>query len=175
MRPGSVSGGSSAMCHWACPPPASAMAPGASAVLAEKSGSSLRGNLPSRKLVPCGTGAHFTSNRRARVTMRAILLFRGSIALVQAATLLIFGLHVDSDVIAGGGKAGVSSTTRTTEKLPSSLDAVSDHLAAAVHTHRRQLVNRAFETVEDMPISCCDHFKTQRVIVAADFTFSHVL
>ena len=94
---------------------------------------------------------------------------------MPAAKVLIFGLHVRLDVIPGVGKAGVSSTTGTTEKLPSSLDAVSDHLAAAVLARRGQLVNRAFETVEDMPISCCDHFKTQRVIVAADFTFSHVL
>ena len=77
------------------------------------------------------------------------------------------------DVVACLGKACVAGTVRTAEESAAALDAVTDHLASAVLAHGRQLMNRAFKAVEDVPVTSRDHLKAEMVIVAADFTFRH--
>jgi hypothetical protein len=53
------------------------------------------------------------------------------------------------------------------------LDSVSDNLAAAMLTHGRKLVDRAFKAVEHVMLTGSDHFERQVIVVAADLTFCH--
>jgi hypothetical protein len=53
------------------------------------------------------------------------------------------------------------------------LDAMADDLASAVAAYRRQAVDRAFETVEDVSCAACDHLERQVVVVSAHFALSH--
>jgi len=57
--------------------------------------------------------------------------------------------------------------------LVTSFDAVTDYLAIAVGTGRRQHVNRAFEAVKGLPLSGRDNLKRLVVIVPANIAFSH--
>jgi hypothetical protein len=50
---------------------------------------------------------------------------------------------------------------------------VAYDLAAAVLTDRGQLVNRAFEAVERMGMTCGDHLKREVIVVAADLADGH--
>src|SRR5271166_38170 len=53
------------------------------------------------------------------------------------------------------------------------LDSVADHLASALGADRGELVDRALEAVEDMPLPRRDDFEGQVIFVAADFTLRH--
>ena len=53
------------------------------------------------------------------------------------------------------------------------LDAMSDDSALAVRAGRRQCVNRALETVEDVGFSGVNHLKRLVVVVSADFALGH--
>jgi hypothetical protein len=53
------------------------------------------------------------------------------------------------------------------------LDTMSDDSALAVRAGRRQCVNRALETVEDVRFSGVNHFKGLVVVVSADFAYGH--
>ena len=59
---------------------------------------------------------------------------------------------------------------RATEEVPAAFDAVPDDLAFTVLAYGSQLVDRAFEAVEDVPVSRCDYLETEFIHVAANFT-----
>jgi hypothetical protein len=67
----------------------------------------------------------------------------------------------------------LSGTMRAAEISCFGFDAVTDYSTAAVGTNRRQLVNRALETIENVTVSRCNHFKCQIIIVAANFALCH--
>jgi hypothetical protein len=54
------------------------------------------------------------------------------------------------------------------------LDAMPDDPTAALRADRGQLLDRAFEAVEDVLPARRDHLESQVIIVAANFTLSHV-
>jgi hypothetical protein len=54
-----------------------------------------------------------------------------------------------------------------------SLNAMPHDLAAAVLTHRSQLVYGTFEAVERMTVASRDYLEREIVVVTADFTSSH--
>jgi hypothetical protein len=62
---------------------------------------------------------------------------------------------------------------RTAEQLASPFRSMSDDLAAAMLANRSKFVDRAFKAVEHVTVTSGNHLKTERVIVAADFTFRH--
>jgi len=51
--------------------------------------------------------------------------------------------------------------------------AVTDNFASAIRTNRREPVNRAFKTIEDVTVSRRNYLKSQIIIVAANFTLCH--
>ncbi len=51
---------------------------------------------------------------------------------------------------------------------------VADDLTTTVIAHRRQLLDRTLEAVEDVRLSRRDDLKGEMIIIAADFTLSHV-
>jgi hypothetical protein len=53
------------------------------------------------------------------------------------------------------------------------LDAVSDDPATAVSADRRQLLDRAFEAIEDVLFARRDYLERQVIIVATNFTLGH--
>lgn len=53
------------------------------------------------------------------------------------------------------------------------LDAVPDYPATAIGADRRELMNCAFETIENVPLARRDDFKSQIIIIAANFALSH--
>jgi len=61
----------------------------------------------------------------------------------------------------------------TTEDFSIRFDAVADDTAIAVRANRRQCVDRALETVEDVTLSANDYFKRLVILVFANFAFSH--
>ena len=76
-------------------------------------------------------------------------------------------------MIDGAGNAGSLCAVRAAEERRTGFDAVADDAAAAVIADRRELVDRALEAVEHVPLPGRDHFERQVVVVAADFTLSH--
>src|SRR5215813_4802254 len=70
--------------------------------------------------------------------------------------------------------SGFARATGATIKRVLGLDAVPDDLAAAVSADRRQLLDRAFEAVEDVLSARRDHLEGQIIIVTANFTLGHV-
>jgi hypothetical protein len=69
--------------------------------------------------------------------------------------------------------ARAARTGGAAEKILLCLNAVPDYAAAAICADRRELVNRAFETVKNMPLARRYNFKRQIIIIAANFTLSH--
>jgi hypothetical protein len=67
----------------------------------------------------------------------------------------------------------VTSATCAAEELASALYPVPDDSAAAMFTHRCQLVNGTLKAVEHMPVSCRDDLEAERVFITADFAFRH--
>jgi hypothetical protein len=62
------------------------------------------------------------------------------------------------------------------EEAAVGFDAVADDPAATVTAHRRQAVDRAFETVEDVPRTTCrGHFEPGCVFVSAHFALGHIV
>src|SRR5688500_18238209 len=61
----------------------------------------------------------------------------------------------------------------TTVKRPFGRDAMADNETATMLTYGSQLVNRALESVKDMPPARRVHLETQLVFIAADFTLCH--
>jgi hypothetical protein len=55
------------------------------------------------------------------------------------------------------------------------LDSVPDYPASAVRANGRELMNRAFETIENVPLARRYHFKRQIIIVAANLALCHFL
>jgi hypothetical protein len=62
----------------------------------------------------------------------------------------------------------------TTKDLRALLDAVPHDSAAATRTRRRQRVNGAFETVEDVRLTSETDFERFIVIVPAHFALGHI-
>src|SRR5699024_5172722 len=62
---------------------------------------------------------------------------------------------------------------RTAVEAPLHLGAVADHGAPTVLADRRQGVDGALETVEDVPVAGCGDLKTLVVVVAADLAGCH--
>jgi hypothetical protein len=79
-----------------------------------------------------------------------------------------------SDVIDRCSHAAFPRAVSTAEECALGLDPVTDDLAAAVIADRRQFVDSTFETIERMGVSSRNDLKRQVVIVAADFTSSHM-
>lgn len=59
------------------------------------------------------------------------------------------------------------------EDAVASLDAVTDHVAAAMLTRRSEGVDRAPETVEDVRLTLSDNLERLVVVVAADLKDRH--
>jgi hypothetical protein len=53
------------------------------------------------------------------------------------------------------------------------LDSVTDNPASAICANRRKFMNRAFETIENVPVSRRNHFKCQIIIISANITLCH--
>ena len=64
-------------------------------------------------------------------------------------------------------------TIRTAEIVLVGLDAMSYDLTTAMRANRRQLVYRAFETIEDVPVTGRNNFKRKVIVVAANFATRH--
>jgi hypothetical protein len=64
---------------------------------------------------------------------------------------------------------------RTAVKMSGDLHPVSDHPALAMFANGRHRLNRAFETVEYVPLSGRNYFKGFVILVAADFALGHML
>jgi hypothetical protein len=64
-------------------------------------------------------------------------------------------------------------TMRTAEHLGPLFNAMPDDPAAAVIAHRRQGMNRALETIEDMSLAVHDDLEAFVVLIATDFAGSH--
>ena len=78
-------------------------------------------------------------------------------------------------MIDGPADTFLPRAVRTTVIVRICLDPVPDHLASAMGTHRCQLVDRAFETIENMAIPGCDDLERQIIIVTANFALRHSL
>ena len=61
----------------------------------------------------------------------------------------------------------------TTEDFAVRFDTVAHDTAIAVRANRRQRVDCALEAVEDVTLSCHDHFKRLVILVFANFAFRH--
>ena len=72
----------------------------------------------------------------------------------------------------GLGAFGVRAMSATIEGAVR-LDAVADHLAAAVLAHGRQLLDRALEAVERVRLSGRHHLERHLVVIAAHFAYGH--
>jgi hypothetical protein len=77
------------------------------------------------------------------------------------------------DVVFHAFDTRLLGTISAAKKVFLRFDAVTDNFAAAMRANRREPVNRALETIENVPISRRYDFKCQVVIVAADFTLRH--
>ena len=62
---------------------------------------------------------------------------------------------------------------RTAEEPAAAFDAVADDLALTVLADRGELVDCAFEAVEDVPLTGRDHFEAQLIVISADFALCH--
>ena len=79
-----------------------------------------------------------------------------------------------SPAIAQLAFATFARAMRAAENLPAaSFHAVTDDFAAAMIAFRRDHLDRAFETIEDMGLTLRCYLKGFVVIVSAVFTFSH--
>jgi hypothetical protein len=54
------------------------------------------------------------------------------------------------------------------------LDAVPDNPAPAICAHRREFMNGAFKTIENVAVSRRNNLKRQIIIVSANFTLCHL-
>jgi hypothetical protein len=77
------------------------------------------------------------------------------------------------DVIFDALDARLPGAVGAAEKRFFGLDAVTDNLAAAVRADRREAVDRALETIENVPVAGRNHLKGQVIIVAADLASRH--
>jgi hypothetical protein len=68
---------------------------------------------------------------------------------------------------------GLVSAVGAAEIILFRLDAVSDDLAAAMGTDRSEFVDRAFETIENVPVSRRDHLERKVIIVSANLALCH--
>jgi hypothetical protein len=59
------------------------------------------------------------------------------------------------------------------EEPAATFDTVADDLALAVLANRGELMDCAFEAVEDVPLTSRDYFETQLIVISADFAFCH--
>ena len=78
------------------------------------------------------------------------------------------------DVVSGFRESSMPRTVRTAEESPSAFDSVPDYLALTVFADRREFMDRAFKAVKDVPLTSCDHFETEFVVVLANFALGHV-
>jgi hypothetical protein len=76
-------------------------------------------------------------------------------------------------VIASLFESRVPGAIGATEELAATLHTVSDHLASAMLANRSQLMDRAFEAVKYMPVTRCDYFEAQGIVVATNFAYCH--
>src|SRR6266511_595045 len=79
-----------------------------------------------------------------------------------------------SDVVFRLSDSGLARAIGAAIERVLGLDAMPDDPAAALSADRGQLLDRAFEAVEDMLPARRDHLEGQIIIVAANFTLSHV-
>jgi hypothetical protein len=70
--------------------------------------------------------------------------------------------------------ARLTSAVSTAEERALRFDSVTQDFTATVVAYWRQLVNGTLETVEGMRLAGRDYLKREIVIVAADFTASHL-
>ena len=71
---------------------------------------------------------------------------------------------------------GFASRTRAmdaAEDLSVGFNAVSHDPAVAMRANRRQRVDRAFEAIECVMLSCYDHFERLVIFIFANFACSH--
>ena len=76
-------------------------------------------------------------------------------------------------MIADALNTGFTRAIGTAVKGAVGLDAVPDDFAIAMMANRRELVNRALEAIEDVPVARCDDLERQVIFVATDFALSH--
>src|SRR5215510_336331 len=79
-----------------------------------------------------------------------------------------------SDVVFRLSDSGFARAVGAAIERVLGLDAMPDDPAAALRADRGQLLDRAFEAVEDVLPARRDHLEGQVIIVAANFTLSHV-
>jgi hypothetical protein len=77
-------------------------------------------------------------------------------------------------VVGNSLDAGLLGAVGAAEKILFGFNAVSDDFAAATSANRRQLVNSAFKTIENVPVARRYDFKSQIIIVAANFALCHL-
>lgn len=78
------------------------------------------------------------------------------------------------DVIFDAFDAGAFRAVRAAEKVFFRFDSVTDDAAAAIGANRRELVNRAFETIENVRVSRRDNFEGQVIIISANLALCHL-
>jgi hypothetical protein len=76
-------------------------------------------------------------------------------------------------VVASLFESRVPGAIGATEELAATFHTVSDHLASAMLANRSQLMDRAFEAVKYVPVTRCDYFKAQGIVVATNFAYCH--
>src|SRR6266446_7413322 len=80
-----------------------------------------------------------------------------------------FSLGKRSSAVFQSRVAGLPRTVHATEDLITFFHAVANYSATAMRTLRRNRMDRAFETVEDMPLAGERHLERFVVVVTADF------
>jgi hypothetical protein len=99
---------------------------------------------------------------------------------VDLLLFLFFGVYFDAffffapDVVSDTFDTGLAGAVGAAEKVFLRLDAVSDDFTAAMSADRREFVNRAFKTIENVFFARRNHFKSQIIIISANFTLSHL-
>jgi hypothetical protein len=78
-----------------------------------------------------------------------------------------------SDAIVNTHDTGFLRAMSTAVERALGFDAMADDSALAVRARRRQCVDRALETVENVGLSGVNHFKGLIVVVSADFALGH--
>jgi hypothetical protein len=77
-------------------------------------------------------------------------------------------------VVASLFESRVPGAIGATEELAATFHTVSDDLASAMFANRSQLMDRAFEAVKYVPMTRCDYFEGQGIVVATNFAHCHV-
>jgi hypothetical protein len=93
--------------------------------------------------------------------------------------IFLFGVNFHAflfpppDMVFDSFDARATGAVGAAEEIFLRFDAVPDYPASAIGAHRRKLVNRAFETIENVRFASRYHFKRQIIIISANFALSH--